>query len=133
MPQSNLLSTYIRVDASGREVPGTNILRKKKPVTGKWLKVPAYTCCNPFVFVSQTPVSVALASVNLTILCNGVSMLVVKAPVATTTLAGVVSALQTYFSYLGDFAANGTAVELKLNTSIANTLCAAGVLTITVT
>lgn len=133
MSQNNKLKTYIRQDASLRDVPGTNILRKKKPVTGKWREVLAYTCCNPFTFLSQTPASVALASVNLTIKCDAVNMLVVKAPVATTTLAGVVSALDTYFGYLGEFTANGTAVELQLNQDIAKTLCATGVLTMTIT
>ncbi len=30
------LKTYIRLDSSGRDIPNTNVLRLKMPVTGRW-------------------------------------------------------------------------------------------------
>ncbi len=39
------LTGFVRLDASGRVVSGSLILRKKKPSVGKWQLVPTYDCC----------------------------------------------------------------------------------------
>lgn len=41
------LKAYVRYDGSGRVVPSSLILRRKKPKVGKWVEVPAYECCAP--------------------------------------------------------------------------------------
>jgi hypothetical protein len=41
------LKAYVRFDGSGRIVPSSLILRRKKPKVGKWIEIPAYECCNP--------------------------------------------------------------------------------------
>lgn len=48
------LKGYIRFDGSGRIVPGSLILRRKKPRVGNWLEVPAYECCNPTTTTTTT-------------------------------------------------------------------------------
>jgi hypothetical protein len=48
------LKGYIRFDGSGRIVPGSLVLRRKKPRVGNWLEVPAYECCNPTTTTTTT-------------------------------------------------------------------------------
>lgn len=45
-PNKRDLKAFVRIDASGRVVAGSLILRKKMPKVGKWYEVPAYLCCN---------------------------------------------------------------------------------------
>lgn len=40
------LKAYVRFDGTGRIVPSSLILRRKKPKVGKWVEIPAYECCN---------------------------------------------------------------------------------------
>ena len=40
------LTAFVRFDGTGRIVPSSLILRRKKPKVGKWVEVPAYECCN---------------------------------------------------------------------------------------
>ena len=40
------LKAFIRVDQSGRVVPGSSVLRMKIPKNGKWKEIEAYECCN---------------------------------------------------------------------------------------
>ena len=46
MSNNRNLKAYIRIDGSGRDVPGSLVLRTKKPVNGNWKEVLAYQCCN---------------------------------------------------------------------------------------
>ena len=41
------LKAFVRFDGSGRIVPSSLILRRKKPKVGKWVEIPAYECCEP--------------------------------------------------------------------------------------
>lgn len=41
------LKAFVRFDGTGRIVPSSLILRRKKPKVGKWVEIPAYECCNP--------------------------------------------------------------------------------------
>jgi hypothetical protein len=41
------LKAYVRFDGTGRIVPSSLILRRKKPKVGNWVEIPAYECCNP--------------------------------------------------------------------------------------
>jgi len=40
------LKAYVRFDGTGRIVPSSLILRRKKPKVGKWVEIPAYESCN---------------------------------------------------------------------------------------
>lgn len=42
------LKAFVRFDGSGRIVPGSLILRRKKPKVGNWVEISAYECCDPF-------------------------------------------------------------------------------------
>jgi hypothetical protein len=41
------LKAYVRYDGSGRVIPGSNILQRKKPKVGNWKEIDANLCCNP--------------------------------------------------------------------------------------
>lgn len=41
------LKAYVRFDGTGRIVPSSLILRRKKPKVGNWVEIPAYECCEP--------------------------------------------------------------------------------------
>lgn len=46
-PNKRDLKAFVRFDGTGRIVPSSLILRKRKPKVGKWVEIPAYECCNP--------------------------------------------------------------------------------------
>lgn len=133
MAKNFKLHTYIRVDASGRDVPGTNILRLKRPVTGNWREVTAYQCCTAFTLVSSTPADVTLSGVTFTLSCDAEVISVNNISTATTTLAGIVTLLNANLSYYGKFVANGTAIDLEFNSELATALCPDGTLTFVIT
>lgn len=41
------LRAFARMDGSGRIIPGSTVLRIKKPKVGNWIEVRAYECCDP--------------------------------------------------------------------------------------
>lgn len=129
--QNNKLHTYIRIDASGRDIQGTNVLRKKIPVTGKWRESNAYECCNPVLTTSldSTPASLSLTTVNFHLRCGGVDVANLSVVSTTTNQATLITALNTNFSVYGVFTPlSTTGVTLALYQSIADSLCAGGVL-----
>lgn len=127
MAQSNILKAYTRVDNSGRLVPGTTVLRRKTPVTGRWVEEAAYLCCGPSVFLSSTPADVSLATVTFTLNCDvtAVGTNVITPTAATVTIQDVVATLNDAIPFYGLFsvAANDTDIELRLKEDIANALC----------
>jgi hypothetical protein len=40
------LKAFVRIDGTGRVVPGTLLLRYKKPGVGNWMEIDATECCN---------------------------------------------------------------------------------------
>ena len=40
------MKAFVRIDGSGRVVPGSLVLRERKPKVGKWKEVDANECCN---------------------------------------------------------------------------------------
>lgn len=136
MAQDNSIKTFIRVDGSGRNVPGSNVNRKKMPVTGKWREITAYECCNPTLVVDllTTPAEVALDDVTFTLLCDDVEVATLTATVVTTEIDDVVDALNDNFSMYGTFAnVDDTDISLALFKSIGDALCPDGDLSFTVT
>jgi len=48
------LKAFVRFDGTGRIVPSSLILRRKKPKVGKWVEISAYECCNPTTSTTTT-------------------------------------------------------------------------------
>ena len=50
------VKAYVRIDGSGRAVPNSLLLRKKKPKLGKWMEVDAnvWQCCDPATTTTTT-------------------------------------------------------------------------------
>lgn len=50
------VKAYVRIDGSGRAVPNSLLLRKKKPKLGKWMEVDAnvWQCCGPTTTTTTT-------------------------------------------------------------------------------
>ena len=67
------LKAFVRFDGTGRIVPSSLILRRKKPKVGKWVEIPAYECCNPTT-TSTTTVAPTTTTTSTTV-----------APTTTTT------------------------------------------------
>ena len=130
MSQDNTTKSYIRIDASGRDIAGSNILRKKKPVTGKWRELTAYQCCNNVVTqkLISTPASTALTVVNFSLLCGATVVSKLSVTATTTTLAQVVAVLNTNFSMYGVFTVVGLTITLDLIKSIGDAFCTGGTL-----
>lgn len=47
MSNKQILKAYERYDYDGKVVPGSLVLRSKKPKNGKWKEVTEFLCCNP--------------------------------------------------------------------------------------
>lgn len=60
------LKAFVRFDGTGRIVPSSLILRRKKPKVGKWVEIPANECCN-FVPSTTTTSSTSTTSTTTTI------------------------------------------------------------------
>lgn len=130
MPQDNTLHTYIRIDASGRDIAGTNVLRRKLPKTGKWRQLDAYECCNfDVTILTSTPADVTLTTVNFTLNCGAVAVIKNAVTATSTDLASLVGILNTNFSFYGTFSVSGTTdIQLDLVKSIGEGLCPTGIL-----
>ena len=61
------LKAYVRFDGTGRIVPSSLILRRKKPKVGNWVEIPAYECCN------DTTTSTTTAILPLRMLFSNIS------------------------------------------------------------
>jgi hypothetical protein len=71
------LKAYVRFDGTGRIVPSSLILRRKKPKVGKWVEIPAYECCN---YVPTTTTTSSSTSTSTT-----TSTTTTATPTTTTT------------------------------------------------
>jgi len=48
------LKAFVRYDGTGRVIPGSLILQRKKPKVGDWKEIDAYECCNPTTSTTTT-------------------------------------------------------------------------------
>lgn len=62
---------FVRIDGSGRIVPGSLIFRKSKPKTGKWKEISGYECCNGLELF-YTPDSFPIIFPQIALLCDGI-------------------------------------------------------------
>ena len=60
------LKAYVRFDGTGRIVPSSLILRRKKPKVGKWVEIPAYECCNYVPTTTTTSTSTSTTTTTTT-------------------------------------------------------------------
>ena len=74
------LKAYVRFDGTGRIVPSSLILRRKKPKVGKWVEIPAYECCN---YVPTTTTSTS--STTTTSTSSTTTTTTTATPTTTTT------------------------------------------------
>ena len=42
------LRAFVRYDGTGRVIPSSVILARKKPKVGNWKEIQTYECCDPF-------------------------------------------------------------------------------------
>lgn len=126
------LKSFSRLDGSGRIIPGSTVLRIKKPKNGKWIEDQTFKCCNDVTLIF-TVGSPTITNVALRLFCNdtliGIPM---QTHVNTTTNGGILIALNNAFSTLGVFSNVGALFTLILNVDQKNSLCPAGTITMTI-
>lgn len=54
MKNNTRLREFVRVDAMGRVIPGTNIARKRRPNLGRWIEITNELCCTTSTTTSTT-------------------------------------------------------------------------------
>jgi hypothetical protein len=75
------LKAYVRFDGTGRIVPSSLILRRKKPKVGNWVEIPAYECCNP----TTTTTTSSSSTTTTTSSSSTTTTTTTEAPTTTTT------------------------------------------------
>ena len=76
------LKAYVRFDGTGRIVPSSLILRRKKPKVGKWVEIPAYECCN---YVPTTTTTTSSTSTTTSTSTSTTTTTTTATPTTTTT------------------------------------------------
>lgn len=54
MATDKKLRAFVRFDGSGRVIPGSLVLRRKKPKVGRWQEITTYECCNDVTTTTTT-------------------------------------------------------------------------------
>ena len=62
------LKAFVRYDGTGRVIPGSLILQRKKPKVGDWKEIDAYQCCNPTTTSTTTVAPTTTTSSTTTVL-----------------------------------------------------------------
>jgi hypothetical protein len=127
MPNKRDLKAYLRYDGSGRIVPGSLILRKNKPKTGKWTEMQGYQCCN----IDQQTITVNVESIFPFNYPDFVIQSEDSSPYfyifnsgTDVTVANVIELADYYnsrFKYLGHFEGIGTTLLYTPSLNIAET------------
>ena len=79
------LKAFVRFDGTGRIVPSSLILRRKKPKVGNWVEIPAYECCNPTTTTSTTAAPTTTTTSSTTAGPTTTTTSTTVAPTTTTT------------------------------------------------
>jgi len=79
------LKAYVRFDGTGRIVPSSLILRRKKPKVGKWVEIPAYECCNYVPTTTTTTSSTSSSTTTTTTTATPTTTTTTTATPTTTT------------------------------------------------
>lgn len=54
MATDRKLRAFVRYDGSGRVIPGSLVLRKRKPKVGRWQEITTYECCDEVTTTTTT-------------------------------------------------------------------------------
>ena len=81
------LKAYVRFDGTGRIVPSSLILRRKKPKVGKWVEIPAYECCNYVPTTTTTTSSTSTTTSTSTSTSTSTTTSTSTSTTTTTTTA----------------------------------------------
>jgi hypothetical protein len=79
------LKAYVRFDGTGRIVPSSLILRRKKPKVGKWVEIPAYECCNYVPTTTTTTSSTSSTTTSTSTSTSTTTTTTTATPTTTTT------------------------------------------------
>ena len=79
------LKAYVRFDGTGRIVPSSLILRRKKPKVGKWVEIPAYECCNYVPTTTTTTSSTSSTTTTTSTSTSTTTTTTTATPTTTTT------------------------------------------------
>lgn len=60
------LRAYVRYDSSGRVVPGSLVLRRKKP-SGKFVEISTYECCDNTTSTTTTSTTTTTTTTTTTL------------------------------------------------------------------
>ena len=64
------LKAFVRFDASGRIIPSSLVLRKKKPKNGRWTEITGYQCCNFTTTTTSTTSTTTTAPSDMRLKAN---------------------------------------------------------------
>lgn len=132
MANQRNLKAFVRYDGSGRVVAGSLVLRLTKPKVGTWTEIQGYQCCNS-VTLTYTLSSATITNVALRLYCNGTLVTKSQSTVNTTTIGGVVTALNNAFPNVGVFSnPSGLIIQLVLSGPQETAICPVGSASFTV-
>lgn len=58
-PNRRTLNAYVRYDGTGRIIPGSLVLRTRKPGAGTWREISPYLCCNNSFLTTTVAATIA--------------------------------------------------------------------------
>ena len=105
------LKAYVRFDGTGRIVPSSLILRRKKPKVGRWVEIPAYECCNyvPTSTTTTTSSSTSSTTTTTTTAAPLFSTFSVKRTISASDFICLLNPVDVYTAF-GDTITTGTQV-----------------------
>ena len=118
------LKAFVRYDGSGRVVAGSLILRRKKPKVGNWKEVQGYECCTDHTLT--TTVATSITNFVIKFFCGGneVAAVTLTSGVNSSSVANLVSLLNTMYPLLGTFTTTGgTNVTLVMTDEQKKAIC----------
>lgn len=122
------LRYFVRIDSTGRPVPGSNQNRSKKPVSnGTWDEFKIHDCCGPEL--TTIPGDLSGTDSTFTIACDAVTILTFIVSGSYANIYDLVGLLNQQAGYLGVFSVDGTSIVFKVNSQVSNSLCSDGTLT----
>lgn len=119
---ANKLKHFVRLDSKNEPVLASNIARRKKPVSGKWLRIFPPNCCNDLI--SYTPLDLTSATgIDFVLSCDEEPIMTTRLLGTTTNITDFVARLNTNLGALIQFYALGTSVEAAPSLDAFGSLC----------
>ena len=126
---SRKLKDWVRLDASGVPVSGSNIRRPKRPVSGKWHQIYPIGCCGPKIAIDNTTsADFPNEAPELQFLCEDVAVVTFGLDIAQNSpnfadQYEAVDWLNQHFGYLGNFYIENGSIQVQVNPEFANWIC----------